>query len=99
MDAPMSCKLDDTLPDNARSPILHYTISCNDVFDNKKQKQKWNFKVNWKNRYGMDTVPEFRVTKSWSILKAVKGLTVIVAAYSIGESLLILCQTLSSFTM
>jgi hypothetical protein len=47
----------------------------------------------------MDTVPEFRVTKSWSILKAVKGLTVIVAAYSIGESLLILCQTLSSFTM
>jgi hypothetical protein len=39
-------------------------------------------------------VPEFKVMKSSSILSAVKGLTVIVAAYSMGESLLILCQTL-----
>jgi len=43
-------------------------------------------------------VPGFKVMKSSSILKAVKGLTVIVAAYSMGDSLLILCQTLRSFT-
>ena len=49
--------------------------------------------------YIFKAVPEFKLMKSSSILKAVRGLTVIVAAYSIGDSLLILCQTLWSCTM
>jgi len=38
-------------------------------------------------------VPEFKVTQSSSIRRAVRGLTVIVAAYSIGTPLFTLCHT------
>jgi len=44
-------------------------------------------------------VPEFKVTQCSSMRSAVKGLTVIVAAYSIGTPFSILCQTFSSFTI
>lgn len=45
-----------------------------------------------------EDIPGFRLTKSSSILNAVKGLTVTVAAYSTETSLRILCQELCSFT-
>jgi hypothetical protein len=43
--------------------------------------------------------PGLSFTKSWSILSAVNGLTVIVAAYSMGTSLRTLCQTFSCLVM
>ena len=43
--------------------------------------------------------PGLSFTKSWSILSAVEGLTVMVAGYSMGTSLRTLCQTLSCLTM
>lgn len=43
--------------------------------------------------------PGLSFTKSWSILSAVKGLTVTVAAYSMGTSLRTLCHTLWCLTM
>lgn len=69
------------------------TIESPAYCQNNQQKQS---RIDYQNEH-ME-VPEFRVVKSSSILNAVKGLTVIVAAYSIGESLLILCQTLWSLT-
>ena len=43
--------------------------------------------------------PGLSFKKSWSILSAVKGITVMVVAYSMGTSLWTLCHTLSCLTM
>lgn len=88
MDATILCKLNNALPHDAGGSILNNSISYWHLISQLKERKK-------KLREITDVdVPDFRVVKSSSILRAVNGLTVTVAAYSKGESLLILYHTL-----
>lgn len=82
-------KLNNALPYNACGSILNNSISYSNqiVIGEEKTKERCIEVTD-------GAVPLFKVTKSSSILRAVKGLTVIVAAYSRGEFLFILYHTL-----
>lgn len=89
MDAANPSKLYDTLSNYACRSILNNRVSY--------QKPRIDYELIDKKEGNIKlsaiTKPAFKETKSSSILRAVKGLTVTVAAYSMGTSMLILCQT------